>query len=385
MIDGTDNTLRRVALEHLALLLLQEGRRAAANAILQSEGYKYTFADCVVRYAVPTHSLANTGGPRRVSPAATIDVDKCVRVYCHALPVPVLKKLQTAFAPKSPFWSEHGYSTTTRGGEKKGGYFSYAYSTAKPSAGANLIQQVAAHFLKLYTKDFPALAECNFVEWWAHCRPHSDGHQMHFDSADEGVGEVRNPIASAVLYLSCSGLGGPTLVTTQRLGDEDVARSGWLVHPICNAAAMFDGKLLHGVIPGRSLPPTSALQAAAAVDDEANAADTEAREAAASARFSLPMGPRRVTLMLAFWRRLRLRPFCACAPSAAQTFPAVETTIATWPSLLAAVPASSWATAKVPQSVPVQSVAPIWTPIKGDSAEQSLPAYSECFQYPRRP
>ena len=42
----------------------------------------------------------------------------------------------------------------------------------------------------------------SFQQWWAHCRPHSSGHQLHFDSDNEGQGTVRNPIISTVLYLS---------------------------------------------------------------------------------------------------------------------------------------------------------------------------------------
>lgn len=42
-------------------------------------------------------------------------------------------------------------------------------------------------------------------EWWAHCRDHTSGHQLHFDSENEGVGiggQVRHPLFSAVVYLS---------------------------------------------------------------------------------------------------------------------------------------------------------------------------------------
>lgn len=38
---------------------------------------------------------------------------------------------------------------------------------------------------------FPAAAEARFAEWWAHCRPHPSGHQLHFDSDNEGRGQVR--------------------------------------------------------------------------------------------------------------------------------------------------------------------------------------------------
>ena len=132
------------------------------------------------------------------------------------------------------------------------------------------------------------------------------GHQLHFDSDDEGIGGVRNPIISTVVYLqagtlngsiskssnpkeSCSTngeasraaaaagpqqsgaaegtrgslalqggegeaaagqavsafIGGPTLMTDQLLGGT-LARSGWLACPATNRLTMFDAKYLHG-------------------------------------------------------------------------------------------------------------------------------------------
>ena len=29
--------------------------------------------------------------------------------------------------------------------------------------------------------------ECLYAEWWVHTRPHTSGHQMHFDSDNEGM------------------------------------------------------------------------------------------------------------------------------------------------------------------------------------------------------
>ena len=100
--------------------------------------------------------------------------------------------------------------------------------------------------------------------------PSPPGHQLHFDSDDEGVGGVRNPIISSVVYLSSSSpsgsssaaasgavatehggsvygavIGGPTLVTDQRLCGE-LATKGWLAYPAINRVTMFDGRVLHG-------------------------------------------------------------------------------------------------------------------------------------------
>lgn len=49
-------------------------------------------------------------------------------------------------------------------------------------------------------------------------------------------------------------VGGPTLVTTQRLTSKRLADRGWIVHPRVNRVCMFDGGVLHGVIPGRGIP-----------------------------------------------------------------------------------------------------------------------------------
>lgn len=50
-------------------------------------------------------------------------------------------------------------------------------------------------------------------------------------------------------------VGGPTLVTTQRLTSKRLAEKGWIVHPRVNRVCIFDGGVLHGVIPGRGVPP----------------------------------------------------------------------------------------------------------------------------------
>lgn len=119
------------------------------------------------------------------------------------------------------------------------------------------------------------------------------GHQLHFDSDDEGQGGVRHPIITAIVYLSdntspaqrqpgcrdshgaagaglgsgtvrscCCGacgagqagscvcvqqewVGGPTLMTDQVLGGP-LATQGWLAYPATNRVVFFDGRYLHG-------------------------------------------------------------------------------------------------------------------------------------------
>lgn len=113
-------------------------------------------------------------------------------------------------------------------------------------------------------------SQAQWVEWWAHCRLHCSGHQLHFDSDNEarssfslanshvhhprfrcplqmplilsrqadgraiallwnitiivqGQGGVRNPVVSTVTYLSEEPIGGPTLVTDQLLTSHGLA------------------------------------------------------------------------------------------------------------------------------------------------------------------
>ncbi|CAN0503865.1 unnamed protein product, partial [Ectocarpus sp. 12 AP-2014] len=99
-----------------------------------------------------------------------------------------LLRVQEAFGSRSRFWSEHGYNSETG----TPGYFSYIHRLG--GAPTTSIEQVINHVRVLAERSFPEVKEAKFVEWWAHRRPHSSGHQMHFDSDNEGLGGVRNPI-----------------------------------------------------------------------------------------------------------------------------------------------------------------------------------------------
>ena len=65
---------------------------------------------------------------------------------------------------------------------------------------------------------------------------------------------VQYVIQSVLLsYLTPEGIGGPTLVTTQTLQSQTLAKNGWLIFPNENSLGVFDGKYLHGVIPGKGV------------------------------------------------------------------------------------------------------------------------------------
>lgn len=339
----------RKARENLAYLLLQEGHRAEAETLLKDLGYTYSLSDQVVRYGdkatMSAGSLPTVG-----------DHSRYVRVFDNVFAAPIIEQLKTAFRLDSPFWSEHKYPCP---------YFSYAHSyNASATSAKHLIEQIAQIVHRQACLYFPECKTASHVEWWAHNRVHCHGHQLHFDSDNEGVGEVRNPICSSILYLSSDGIGGPTLVTTQTLESKSLASNGWLVHPKENCLGIFDGKVLHGVIPGRGIAKQSS--------------STEL--------------PRRITLMFAFWKGLKIRPCDDKNPGgASRSFPPKEGQSFTWTQLLQ--PSSDLTfleSSSVNKEVPLPSVCPIWQKLARQHSEKNpvvddqcaMPEYNECFQYP---
>ncbi|GAB5037613.1 Hypothetical protein NocV09_09200010 [Nannochloropsis oceanica] len=331
--DKMSQHYRRQAQEALALLWLQQdGRHPCADALLRRLGFSHRLAAQVLGYALPSMS------PCSLPPAAT----PYLRVYDDVLPLPALGVLQRLFAPSAAFWEDHGYF------RREQAYFSYllplppaASRTASseldvPSplsiARLNPLSSVSTtatttccllqstpvspsssfsvtatpvwpsrtaietiierHLLPLAKHAYPHLffdasgpLPTLTAEWWAHCRRHAEGHQLHFDSLDEGKGYVRHPLISCVVYLSeIQGLGGPTLVTDQTLTGGRLATQGWLCHGKVNRVCLFEGRHLHGVLPGRGVPPQEG--------------EVEGKEER-----------RRITFMVGFWKgELPARP-----------------------------------------------------------------------------
>jgi hypothetical protein len=77
------------------------------------------------------------------------------------------------------------------------------------------------------------ISEATVAEWWVHSRPHRWGHQLHFDSDDEGRNGLRHPVLGSVFFVE-GDVGGPTLMTNQRLGDQHLADQGCLIYPRTN-------------------------------------------------------------------------------------------------------------------------------------------------------
>ncbi|GIM15629.1 hypothetical protein Vretimale_18343 [Volvox reticuliferus] len=344
----------------LAMLLCQEGRDQEAVPHLRALDFTHRLARQVLHYPLDP-LLASRGDPAVVVAAAAVagDVDgametaapttsssalaeypRFVRAVDGALPPALLHVLRTALAPGARFWTEHGYGRV--------GYFSYMHELGSPCLSA--VHQAAVLLHRLIVTRFPAAAEARFAEWWAHCRRHPSGHQLHFDSDDEGVGGVRNPIVSGVIYLT-GGIGGPTLVTPQLLGGP-LAPHGWLVHTRENRLGMFDSTVLHGVIPGRGPSPRP--------------------------------GEYRITLMIAFWRDIQSRPRDDGLPGPSQPFPAPGSPAASRYSWMADLPPhpdgpDGWGTTNPRDAVPM-AIDRVWERLDGGAAQPGAVEYDACFQ-----
>jgi hypothetical protein len=323
-----------------ARLECQAGRAQDCVAQLIGLGFRYRLADAVLRYGAEaagagTGATSTAGAPAPSALGSLACADE-------VLPAWALRRLQRSFGSGAEYWQAHGYDERL-----PSDYFSYAFSLGE-RASHGVIGAVAGALQRRLAGAFPQLAAARFVEWWAHCRPHAMGHQLHFDSDDEGRGAVRNPICSCVVYLLAEA-GGPTLVTNQRGADRKLATHGWLCAPRENRVCAFDGQLLHMVVPGRE-------------DGEFLAAHPELADPAR----------RRATLMIAFWKDLNVRtssssarvhPLGPAAPQWAKELDRVDEAID--PALgRAAEP---------------QLVRTIWEPLSPAMLHR-MPSYDECFQ-----
>jgi hypothetical protein len=267
--DKDGENARSNAMERLSLILCQSGRAQEAEPLLRSVGYKCRLSSCVLDYGVTENEVILSGKEKSVS-----------QIFDNFLSSKEINVLREAFENiQSNYWLEHKYEV-----EPPSPYVSYVIPILcieKHGFMGHLITKCIS-LLKPY---FPLLEKACFVEMWAHNRPHASGHQMHFDSDNEGLGGVRNPIISTILYLS-EGAGGPSLVTNQKLMHGQLATKGWMCLPKEKRLVAFDGKVLHGVVPGKGNCNSKSQ--------------------------------RRVTVMLAFWNKIQVRDD---TKGAAQSFP----------------------------------------------------------------
>ena len=295
-VKTNEATSHRNANIELGVFLCQQGRDDEASVLLTDLGFRYRLAKSVLRYpdalsGVGKGKTEKTTSKESINSQSSGDGFKKqlkvpVRAFDDAIPDAMLMRLRSVFAPDSRFWQEHGYH------KSECGFFSYAHDLVSDDKIRNtLMDFVVRRVQEVASHAFPDAQHATCAEWWVHSRVHSAGHQMHFDSDDEGLvsgGTIRHPICSVVLFIT-GGVGGPTLVTDQRDDSKQLAKNGWLIAPVSGRTAVFDGECLHGVIPGRGVVDGSSSKRKKVSTSE------ETQE------------PRRVTLMVAFWRELEIR------------------------------------------------------------------------------
>mmetsp|Transcript_31876 Transcript_31876/g.90537 ORF Transcript_31876/g.90537 Transcript_31876/m.90537 type:complete len:529 (+) Transcript_31876:37-1623(+) len=331
----------------LALLLMQrEGQEEEARKLLMLGGFRYRLSTSVLQHNEEQKGpLKNHRDDQQQKLLAVLD---------GALPGRMLSHLQEAFFPDSSFWKEHGYCSYP-----PSPYFSYLHGL--DGSPKTSMDQVIRLVQQVIGAQFPGVLKACCAEWWAHCRPHPHGHQLHFDSDNEGEGGVRNPIATAVLYLT-EGVGGPTLMTTQHIKHTKLAERGWLAFPRLNRLVAIDGEYLHGVIPGR---------------------ETEE---------GLPQG-RRISLMVAFWGwALQGRPWTDGRPGACIPCPDpanLQSTRSSWWAGMQPMQGADAEASRELTRVGAQPVECVWEDVCRKTAAHegcgvdsldALPNYDLCFQ-----
>ncbi len=332
--------------EKFALLLCQSGRCKKAKKGLASIGFTCRLAKRVLDYPEESKesdksSAANAENKQKREPPCTI-VDNFLT---HS----ELERLQTVFQSSTAnYWTSHDYAV-----EPPSPYFSYVLSLEQIETDGfgfigNLIQKVLR--CPLLSEKFPKLSNTRYVEMWAHNRPHASGHQLHFDSDDEGRGGIRNPIISTILYIADGDediAGGPSMVTNQKLTDKKLATKGWMSSPKPYRLVAFDGRYLHGVVPGKG-----------------------AREG------------RRVTLMFAFWDDIKIRR--GLGKGSARPFP--KNVMPPWANQLIKPDDSHTGNAgdqydKCKAAEPIE-LDRVYETLEGKAwkKEEEMPAYDEVFQ-----
>jgi len=341
--------------DSLILLLCQGGRFEEAKKYLQTRGFSWRLSKQVLAYDLEAATVTSTSMP-------LVDLEH-VKAFDGVFSSSVLDNLRFVFRPEAPFWKEHEYDLTTNS-SRSVGYFSYLWPLKERPAPSNCIEQIVKQVYELVCSKYPRVREeCNYAEWWVHTRPHTSGHQLHYDSDETGIEDGQppmHPLISTVLYVE-EEVGGPTLVTNQLLGG-GLAESGWICCPKVNRLLMFDAKYLHGVLPGRGP--------------------------------NINPNARRLTFMVGFWNRICAKDRGLDNAGPGQPMPSIHSNKHSWPrelelkrELEAQVDVSAC------RQINLHHLDAVWEPVESNSSSSSgsssssssssssnPPHYLRCFQ-----
>ena len=155
----------------LARFLCQApGREEEAHQLLRKIGFKYALSTDVTNGTALISSESDnkftSKGPEK---------SEFVCAFDDVLPTHMLQHLQTAFGRASPFWGEHFYDGPSSA------FFSYQMPLAPEcSSSSTSFEQVIHSLWRSACKGMPRLEKACFAEWWTHCRPHCNGHKLHY-------------------------------------------------------------------------------------------------------------------------------------------------------------------------------------------------------------
>ena len=205
--------------------------------------------------------------PAEARMTTTDDDNKKVAKYVSPgggiIPTHLYDRLCQVFAPDAAYWQESDYNHR--------GYYSYymdkptTRKTDRLFIVTNLMDDIIwNHLYPRIIKHQRNIDSGNDdthdndkivgAEWWIHTRAIQAnlGHNLHFDT-DEALlaqeSQITHPRWSSVLYLTGGELGGATVVFDQTPDSNEVANKAWRCTPEDNTLMVFDGKLLHGVLP----------------------------------------------------------------------------------------------------------------------------------------
>lgn len=344
-------SLHTQANDALTLLCIQKSayKPKEVYRLLRNAGYIARLSQEVLRYQIPFSSTNNS-----MELGSQLSDTSCpCRVYDEALSKANLDILIQALCPeKASYWKDHDYSV-----HPPSPYFSYVFNLEDDTLQQlGALGQHVSTVLRLSSQlNIIDVEKPCYAEIWAHHRPHCSGHQLHYDSDNEGRGEVCHPLVSSILYLSDSGCGGPSLMTDQKLGDTDLAQNGWFAFPKRNRLCVFDGSVLHGVIPGRGYVRNR----------------------------------KRVSLMVALWKRIRIRE--GNEPGAARPLPTIAPLPKWYESLsmkgdqvdpiLQGANSSTKELEHAPIEVQPAKIERVFSTISGETYdEEQMPDYERVFQ-----
>lgn len=320
------------ASKRLIVLLFQQGDESGALELLRSlKRYRACINPVLLRGSVLRECTANDS------------ISEAVAVLDDALPPVVAYRVRSRF---HIFWREHKYRTGVLHEGRPAGYFSYASSLDALPHGllGCTLSCVTAHARRA----FPELMErARFLELWCHSRGTSSGHQLHFDTQNEGMSTSLNPLLSCVLYMSSAGTG--TVLATHRQAETPHPSEIYaaVCRPRFNRLLIFEGDLLHGVLPQKP----GQLE-------------------------------RRVTIMVSFWSEEFRGPQRVNEIGAARSFPSAATSREGWVSELLSddnLPSGAQDGTEAKKAELEGGDVPLWVPV-GAATLQSLPSYDSCFQ-----